>query len=99
MREYDHCLPCLGLSLGENVRGGGGGSSPAAVVEGWPDEGAVIPSFDAFELAARAPRGVIAFVEGAAVAVGPAAAAAFSPSLRSFTSDESTNSAVNNRPP
>lgn len=68
-------------------------------MEGWPDEGTVLPSFDAFELAERAPRGVMAFVEGAAVAAGPAAAAAFSPSLRSFTSDGSTNSAVNSRPP
>jgi len=94
-----HYLPCLGLSLGENETGGGGGSNPAAAVEGWPDAATVTPSFDAFELAERAPRGVMAFVEGAAVAVGPAAAAALSPSLRSFTSDGSTNSAVNSRPP
>jgi hypothetical protein len=89
----------LDLSLGGSGRGGGGGSVAAAGVEGWLDEGTMLPSFDAFKFAELPPRGVIAFVEGAAVAVGPAAAAAFSPSLLSFTSAGSTNSAVNSRPP
>ena len=56
----------------------------------------MLPSIDAFKFV-ELPREVRAFVEGAGVAVEPAAA--LSPSLLSSTSDGSTNSAVNSRPP
>lgn len=86
MMIYNSCLPCLGFSLEGNGRDGCGSEAG--------------PSADAFELADVPPLGVIAFTGGAAeVGVEAAAAAAFSPSLRTFTSDGSTNSAVNSRPP
>lgn len=69
-----------------NGRGGGGGSEAA-------------PSVEAFELADMTPLGVLALVEGATVGVEATAADALSPSLRSFTSDGSTNSAFKSRPP
>ncbi len=90
-------IPCLlgieGLSLGGGGSGGGGGSPKAGTggnEEGWVGGGAETACSAGVSRAGggTGPRGGRTFDK-----------AAFSPSQRIFTSSDSTNSAVNRRPP